>query len=56
MTRMSQRMREFVERDEGASMVEYGLMVAFIAIVAIAAVTLLGVNVLGIFDEMAGLL
>ncbi len=30
--------------EEGASMVEYGLLVALIAIVAIAAVTLLGTN------------
>lgn len=33
-----------VRDEEGASMVEYGLLVALIAIVAIAAVTLLGTN------------
>jgi pilus assembly protein Flp/PilA len=56
MTRICNSMREFVHREEGATMVEYGLMVALIAIVAIAAVTLLGVNVRDIFNEMAGLL
>lgn len=33
------------ERDRGASLVEYALLVAFIAIVCIAAVTLLGTSV-----------
>jgi pilus assembly protein Flp/PilA len=33
------------EREEGATMVEYGLMVALIAVVALAAVTTLGGNV-----------
>jgi pilus assembly protein Flp/PilA len=35
----------FVRDEEGATMVEYALMVALIAIVAIAAVTLIGTNV-----------
>ena len=56
MTRMCNSMRELVDRQEGATMVEYGLMVAFIAIVALAAVTVLGMNVREIYSEMAGLL
>lgn len=44
--------------DEGATMVEYGLMIALIAIVALVAVELLGVGVTGIFqtscDELTG--
>jgi pilus assembly protein Flp/PilA len=39
--------------DEGATMVEYALMVALIAVVALAAVTLLGVNVTAKFQEIA---
>ncbi len=35
--------------DRGATAVEYGLMVAMIAIVIIAAVTLLGTSVSGLF-------
>ena len=40
-------------RDEGATMVEYGLMVALIAVVALATVTLLGVNVTAMFQKIA---
>ena len=42
-------------RDEtGATAVEYGLMVALIAIIIIVAVALLGTNLSGIFDKTAG--
>jgi pilus assembly protein Flp/PilA len=43
------------DRDEerGATAVEYGLMVALIAIVIIAAVTLLGGNLSGLFGKVA---
>ncbi len=37
-------LRRFVREEEGASLVEYGLLVALIAIVCIAAVTALGTN------------
>jgi pilus assembly protein Flp/PilA len=40
--------------EEGATMVEYGLLVAFIAIVALVGVQLLGTNLLAIFDNVAG--
>ena len=39
--------------ERGATAVEYGLMIALIAIVIIAAVTLLGQNLSGIFDGAA---
>ena len=38
----------------GASAVEYGLIVALIAVVIIAAVTLLGGNLANIFNTIAG--
>ncbi|GAA1254673.1 Flp family type IVb pilin [Oryzihumus leptocrescens] len=41
-------------REEGATAVEYGLMVALIAIVIIAAVTLLGHNLSTMFNSVAG--
>ena len=42
-------------RDErGATAVEYGLMVALIAVVIIAAVTLLGNNLKTLFNNIAG--
>jgi pilus assembly protein Flp/PilA len=40
-------------REEGATMVEYGLMVALIAIVALIAVTALGGSVRDIFQSVA---
>lgn len=42
-----------LRRDEGATMVEYGLMVALIAIVALAAVQVLGGNVSNTFTDVA---
>jgi pilus assembly protein Flp/PilA len=43
------------QRDErGATAVEYGLMVALIAAVIIAGVTLLGQNLQDLFDSVAG--
>ncbi len=39
-------------REEGATAVEYGLMVALIAVVIIAAVQLLGTNLDAKFDQV----
>ena len=43
----------FFKDEEGATAVEYGLMVALIAIVIIAAVTLLGTNLNSKFSQVA---
>jgi pilus assembly protein Flp/PilA len=52
---MFARIAKFTDRDEtGATAVEYGLMVALIAIAIIAAVTLLGTNLSDLFDNVAG--
>ena len=40
--------------DKGATAVEYGLMVALIAVVIIGAVTLLGGNLNTMFNNIAG--
>lgn len=40
--------------ERGATAVEYGLMVALIAIVIIVAVALLGGNLSGMFNKVAG--
>ena len=51
---MSKFCARFITRDErGATAVEYGLMVALIAIVIIAAVALLGNNLNGLFNTVA---
>jgi pilus assembly protein Flp/PilA len=44
MTKIIAIAREFVRHEEGATMVEYALMVALIAIVCIGTVTLLGTS------------
>jgi pilus assembly protein Flp/PilA len=40
--------------EEGATMVEYGLLVALIALVALVAVTTLGQNLSSLFSAVAG--
>ena len=40
--------------EEGATMVEYGLLIALIAMVCIAAVTLLGQHLSSLFNTVAG--
>ena len=42
--------------DEGATMVEYGLMVALVAIVCITAVSLLGTHLSTLFTNVANTL
>ena len=42
-----------LHNEKGASAVEYGLLVALIAVVIIAAVTLLGGNLNEIFNDIA---
>jgi pilus assembly protein Flp/PilA len=42
-----------INDDRGATAVEYGLMVALIAIVIIVAVTLLGTTLSGLFNTVA---
>ncbi|HUE70042.1 MAG TPA: Flp family type IVb pilin [Pirellulaceae bacterium] len=46
-------MMKFLRQEEGATMVEYGLMVALIAVVCIAAVTLIGGNLNTVFNTIA---
>ncbi len=47
------RIRNFGKQEDGATMVEYGLMVALIAVVCLVAVTALGVNVAAIFTQIS---
>ncbi|MCY2987907.1 MAG: Flp family type IVb pilin [Planctomycetota bacterium] len=46
-------LKRFVREEEGATMVEYGLMVALIAVVCIAAVSLVGTAVNSKFTTVA---
>jgi pilus assembly protein Flp/PilA len=47
------RLISMIRDEEGATMVEYGLLVALIAMVALAAVQALGVNLSTLFNGVA---
>ena len=49
-------MMKFFRSDEGATAVEYGIMVALIAVVIIATVTLIGTNLTAIFQQVVAAL
>lgn len=50
---MLNRLILMIRDEEGATMVEYGLLVALIALVALAAVSTLGVNLSTLFNSVA---
>ena len=50
LTTLTMMLRE----EEGATMVEYGLLLALIAMVALAGVTTLGSNLKSLFNSVAG--
>ncbi len=56
MTRFMQAVQLFARRDEGQDLLEYSLLVALIALVAIGAVTAAGGSVTGIFDNIVAAL
>ena len=45
--------REFVAGEEGAALAEYGVLIAFIAIVSITAVTFFGSKISAKFSQLA---
>lgn len=45
--------KNFFKNEEGQGMVEYALIIALIAVVVIAAVTLIGTNIKGKFETVA---
>lgn len=50
---MSQFMKRFADDETGATAIEYGLIAAGIAVAIITAVTTLGTNITGTFDNVA---
>jgi Flp pilus assembly pilin Flp len=46
--------KEFIQSEDAPTMVEYGLMVALIAIIAASAARILGANVKSVFTAAAG--
>jgi pilus assembly protein Flp/PilA len=53
VTRIALAARRFVRDEEGAALAEYGILVAFIAIVAITAVTFFGSRISTKFSALA---
>jgi pilus assembly protein Flp/PilA len=56
MAKVERAVRRFVAEEDGAALAEYGILVAFIAIVAIVAVTLFGSKISAKFSEYANAL
>jgi pilus assembly protein Flp/PilA len=50
------RVRSFIVREDGAALAEYGILIAFIAIVAITAVTFFGSQISAKFSQYANAL
>jgi pilus assembly protein Flp/PilA len=53
---VSKFVKRFVKDNSGATAIEYGLIAASIAVVIITAVQLLGTNLTGTFNSVAGAL
>ena len=49
---MLRKLRACLNNQEGATAIEYGLIAGLIAVVIIAAVTLLGTDLQGVFNSM----
>jgi len=53
MSRIKSMVQEFVREEDGAALAEYGILIAFIAIVAIVAVTFFGSKISAKFSSLA---
>jgi pilus assembly protein Flp/PilA len=53
MERIKNAVQRFIANDEGAALAEYGILIAFIAIVAIVAVTFFGSKISSKFSSLA---
>jgi pilus assembly protein Flp/PilA len=54
MTNFVTSAKKFIKSEDAPTMVEYGLLVALIAIIVAAAAATLGKNVSGLFSAVAG--
>jgi pilus assembly protein Flp/PilA len=54
MTEVQSRMTDALRQEEGQGLVEYALILVFVALVAIAGLTILGGKVNVLFSEIAG--
>ena len=56
MERLSRQIRGFIKDEDGAALAEYGILIAFIAIAAIVAVTFFGDKIKAKFSDYANAL
>ena len=56
MTKPLTASTKFVRDEEGASLVEYGLLLSLVAVVCIAAISLLGTSISSMLTTLAGLI
>ncbi|MET3705624.1 pilus assembly protein Flp/PilA [Arthrobacter sp. UYEF6] len=56
MTAFIAGIKERLASEKGATMVEYGIMVAFIAVLVMAAVLILGPQIAGLFTKVSAAL
>ena len=56
LQRFASRASAFTRDEDGATMVEYGLMVALIAVVCITAITTIGTNLNSVFTDIGSAL
>jgi len=54
MTKLLAAHTKFVRDEEGASLVEYGLLLSLVAVVCIAAITTLGTSISTMLNSLAG--
>jgi pilus assembly protein Flp/PilA len=54
MSKLYAAATKFVREEEGASLAEYGLLLALIAVVCIAAINVLGTKVSSMFSAVSG--
>lgn len=53
MARLARAVRTFVSNEDGAALVEYGILIALIAVIALVVVATLGNKVSAKFSEIA---
>jgi pilus assembly protein Flp/PilA len=56
MSKFAKTLQHFIQDESGATMVEYGIMLALIAVVAVGAVRIIGTNATTSFTNSAAAL
>jgi len=54
MTKLLNAATKFARDEEGATLAEYGLLLALIAVVCLGAITILGTKISAMFSTVAG--